>query len=428
MKNRLSALCVVFLLCSCASTGHYSGVDRQLAQGAYRNAYASLESSKKAYREKDRILYYLDLGMLAHYAGDYGESSKLLQDGERAMEDAYSKSITQTVGTFLVNDMAQEYSGEDYEDVYLNVFNALNYYHQGLMEDSLVEIRRLNNKLQYIAGKYGQMITNLQRAALENSSDIPFDPSTVTVNFTNSALARYLGMLFYRGTGRWDDARIDRDQVKIAFANNPALYRFGLPSTLDEELGYPRDMARFNVIAFAGLSPVKSASELRIPVSDSNWVKISLPVISARPSPVGSVNVVFDTGEQLELELIEDISAVAQETFKQKAGMIYLRSSIRAITKGAAATALSDSGNSNSSLLLGFLTQVYAEVSEQADLRISRYFPGRALVGGITLNPGTYSYTVNFYDHSGSIIQSDRFLDVEINNQGLNLAEVLCLK
>ncbi|MDR1177759.1 MAG: hypothetical protein LBK64_02905, partial [Spirochaetaceae bacterium] len=111
MKNRLSALCVVFLLCSCASTGHYSGVDRQLAQGAYRNAYASLESSKKAYREKDRILYYLDLGMLAHYAGDYGESSKLLQDGERAMEDAYSKSITQTVGTFLVNDMAQEYSG-----------------------------------------------------------------------------------------------------------------------------------------------------------------------------------------------------------------------------------------------------------------------------------------------------------------------------
>jgi hypothetical protein len=344
------------------------------------------------------------------------------------MEDAYSKSITQTVGTFLVNDMAQEYSGEDYEDVYLNVFNALNYYHQGLMEDSLVEIRRLNNKLQYIAGKYGQMITNLQRAALENSPDIPFDPSTVTVNFTNSALARYLGMLFYRGTGRWDDARIDRDQVKIAFANNPALYGFGLPSTLDEELGYPRDMARFNVIAFAGLSPIKSASELRIPVSDSNWVKISLPVISARPSPVGSVNVVFDTGEQLELELIEDISAVAQETFKQKAGMIYLRSSIRAITKGAAATALSDSGNSNSSLLLGFLTQVYAEVSEQADLRISRYFPGRALVGGITLNPGTYSYTVNFYDHSGSIIQSDRFLDVEINNQGLNLAEVLCLK
>jgi hypothetical protein len=416
------------VLCSCASTSHYKAVDKELLKGDYRNAYASLESSKKAYRDKDKVLYYLDLGMLAHYAGDYSESSRLLQDGERAIEDAYSTSITQTAGTFLVNDMTLEYSGEDYEDVYLNAFNALNYYHQGSLEDALVEIRRLNNKLQFLAGKYGLMITNLQKTALEGSQAIPFDPSTVQVNFTNSALARYLGMLFYRGAGLWDDARIDRDQVKIAFANQPEVYPFALPSTLDDELNYPRDMVRFNAVAFTGLSPVKSASDMRIPISNSAWVKISLPEINARPSLVSSAEVVFDSGERLALEPIEDISAVARETFKQKAGMIYLRSSIRAITKGVTAAVLSDSDNSGASILLGLLTQVYAEVSEQADLRISRYFPGRALVGGITLTPGTYSYTVNFYDHSGSIIQSSRFLDVEIRNQGLNLTEVLCLK
>jgi hypothetical protein len=428
LKNRLPAVGLILLLSSCVSTDHYRKVDNEVLRGNYQNAYASLESSKKAYREKDRILYCLDLGMLAHYAGNYRESSELLETGERAIEEAYSKSVIQAAGTFLVNDMTQEYSGEDYEDVYLNVFNALNYYHQGLSEDALVEIRRLNNKLQFLAGKYGLMITNLQKAAMENSSDIPFDPSTVTVNFTNSALARYLGMLFYRGQGRWDDARIDRDQVKIAFANQPGVYQFGLPSTLDEELDYPRGKTRLNVVAFTGLSPIKSAEELRIPFTSSNWVKISLPVINARPSNVGSVDVVLDSGEQFDLEPIEDISAVAQETFKQKAGVIYLRSSIRAITKAATAAALSDSRRSDASVLLGFLTQVYAEVSEQADLRISRYFPGRALVGGITLDPGTYSYTVNFYDHSGSIIQSDRFLDVEIRNQGLNLTEALCLK
>jgi hypothetical protein len=403
-------------------------VDRELLRGDYQNAYTSLESSRKAYREKDYILYCLDLGMLAHYAEKYAESSRLLQDGERAIENAYSRSITQTVGTFLVNDMTMEYSGEDYEDVYLNVFNALNYYHEGSLEDALVEIRRFNNKLQYISGKYGQMITNLQRAALEESADIPFDPAMVTVNFTNSALARYLGMLFYRGAGRWDDARIDRDQVKIAFANHPGLYQFDLPSTLEEELDYPRDKIRFNIVAFTGLSPIKTAEELRIPITTSNWVKISLPAISARPSAVRSISVVFDTGERLELEPIEDISVVAQETFKQKAGVIYLRSSIRAITKATAAAVLSDSDRSDVSILLGLLTQVYAEVSEQADLRISRYFPGMALVGGITLDPGTYSYTVNFYDHAGSVIQSKRFVDVEMRNQGLNLTEVLCLK
>jgi hypothetical protein len=407
--------------------GHYRKVDGEVSKGRYGNAYASLESSKKAYRNMDYVLYCLDSGMLAHYAGQYEDSSRLLEDGERAIEAAYAKSITQTVGTLLVNDMTREYSGEDYEDIYLNVFNALNYYQRGFPEDALVEIRRITNKLQYLQVKYGTMITNLQQEALKNSSGIPFDPENVTVHFSNSALARYLSMLFYRGTGRWDDARIDRDQVRLAFANQPDLYQFPLPGSLDEELDFPRDMARFNLVAFTGLSPVKAAEDMRIPLNRSNWVKISLPVMSARPSLVGSVEAVFDTGQRFTLEVIEDISAVAGETFKQKAGVIYLRSCIRAITKAATAAALSDR-KSDAAAILGLFTQIYAEVSEQADLRVSRYFPGRALAGGITLEPGIYSYTVNFYDYSGSVIQSERFEDVEIKNQGLNLTEVLCLK
>jgi hypothetical protein len=140
------------------------------------------------------------------------------------------------------------------------------------------------------------------------------------------------------------------------------------------------------------------------------------------------VEAVFDTGQRFTLEVIEDISAVAGETFKQKAGVIYLRSSIRAVAKGVTAAALSESRESDLAAVLGLFTQIYAEVSEQADLRISRYFPGRALAGGITLEPGLYSYRVNFYDHSGSVIQSDRFEEVEIKSGALNLAEVLCLR
>jgi hypothetical protein len=285
----------------------------------------------------------------------------------------------------------------------------------------------MNNKLQYISTKYGEVITNLQKSALEQPSGIPFDPEAVTVHFSNSALARYLGMLFYRGAGHWDDARIDRDQVKLAFANQPAVYQFAPPSTLDEELEVPGNQARFNIVAFAGLAPVKTAEEIRIPFTSSNWVKISLPVINARPSGVGSIEVVFDTGQRLDLELIEDMSAVAQETFKQKSGVIYLKTCIRAIVKAAAAAGMSSSDNEWLSLF-GLFSQIYADVSEQADLRISRYFPGRALVGGVTLDPGTYSYTVNFYGHSGNIIQRDRFENVEIRSRELNLTEVICLK
>ncbi|QQO09306.1 COG3014 family protein [Breznakiella homolactica] len=423
----------VILLFSCASTGHYDKVDSAVARGDYADAYAKLEDSKSSYRNNDQVLYYLDAGMLAHYAGDYETSSQRLQSGEQAIERAFTKSITMEIGTYLVNDMTQEYAGEDYEDIYLNAFNALNYYHRGSLEGALVEVRRMNNKLQYISTKYGTMITNLQREALESSSEIPYDPAAVTVHFSNSALGRYLGMLFYRGEGHWDDARIDRDQVKLAFANQPDLYPFPLPASLDGELDVPRDKARLNVIGFSGLSPVKVEETLRLPIGNSSYVKIALPVMVSRTSAVQRAEVVLDTGEYFPLELIEDIDAVARETFKQKAGMIYLKSSIRAMTKAGASAVFdqqSKKSNGNESalfMLLSLGTQIYAEASEQADLRISRYFPGKALVGGITLDPGVYSYTVNFYDFRNHLIFQERFENQELYASRLNLTEVVCL-
>ncbi|MDR2110605.1 MAG: hypothetical protein LBP32_04785 [Spirochaetaceae bacterium] len=426
---------VGFFLISCASTNHLARVDDAVARGQYQEGLEQLEEKKdKAYRQRDMILYYLDAGMISHYAESYEDSSKLLQEGERAIERAFTKSVTEAIGSYILNDTTKEYAGEDYEDVYLNVFNALNYYHRGLEEDALVEIRRMNNKLRYLSVKYDTSITNLQRSALENSAEIPYDPRTARTEFSNSALARYLGMLFDRGRGLWDDARIDRDEVRLAFANQPSVYTFPVPASLDEELDIPPGKARINIISFSGLSPVKEEETLRIPIA-YHWIKIALPVLHSRPSRVARTEVVFDTGETLTLELIEDIDAVARETFKQRIGVIYLKTILRAITKTAASTALDigarEAEDSETSLILGLLSlgaQAFAEVSEKADLRVSRYFPGRAAVGGITLDPGVYSFDVSYYDYRNHLIQRRRFENIPVDAGRLNLTEVLCLK
>jgi hypothetical protein len=425
---------LLVLLFSCASGNPYKQADTHAQRGEYQESLAIIEGDKDSlYRDKDAVLYYLDAGMLNHYTADYRRSTELLQEGERAIEAAFTKSITMEIGTYITNDTAQEYPGEDYEDIYINAFNALNYYHEDDLEDAMVEIRRMNNKLAFLASKYGVIVDNMQQAALKEGSEIPPDPAAGQTTFTNSALARYLGMLFYRGNGNLDDARIDRDQIRLAFANNPSVYSFPPPRSLDEELPVPEGKARFNVLAFSGSAPVKEEEILRILIPNSRYIKIALPVMVNRPSSVNRIEVRFDSGESFDLELLEDIGAIAMETFKERAHLAYLKAVLRGTIKGVASSVMAEAGNEvegDAGVALGLLSigmQVFAEASEKADLRISRYFPARAYVGGITLEPGLHSYSIIYYA-GGKVVDSFRQENILIRAGGTNLAEAVCLQ
>ncbi len=440
MKASVSALACVsflaFLLASCTSVSHYQAIDEAVARGDYSAGLEELRGAKEqAYKPKDQVLYYLDEGMLAHYAGDYKESSQSLGTAERAIELAVTKSVSMEVSSYLVNDNSLEYPGEDYEDIYLNVFNSLNYYYSGSIEGALVEVRRIDNKIKYLSTKYGGAITNAQKAIMDKSSEIPYDSEAATIKFSNSALGRYLGMLLYRSEGKFDDARIDRDQVKLAFANQPSLYGFPLPKALDEELSVPRGKARLNVISFSGLSPVKTESVIRIGLGSSNWLKIAVPVITYRKSEVSSVRLRVDGFDPVELDLLEDMGAVAMETFKQKAALIYLKTVLRSLAKTSSSMIMeeqaNETSNADAALLLSVLsigTQIYAEASEQADLRLSRYFPSKAHVAGVTLDPGVYSWTIEYLDAGGNVLHSVRNENREIRSNALNLSEAVCIR
>jgi hypothetical protein len=414
--------------------------DREMELGRYDLSIAQLEKYKKSlYTPRDTVLYYLDKGMLCHYNLQYADSSLLLQEGERAIEDAFTKSISQEISTYLVNDNARDYGGEDYEDIYINVFNALNYYHRGKDESAMVEIRRMNNKLQHLATKYDVALSNLQKKALEeNQAQLPKN-TDAPKTFNDSALARYLGMLFYREAGLYDDARIDRDYLLAAFANAPHVYTYPVPQSVSEELSIPSGMARLNVLAFGGMSPVKRETVTRVSLLDGSWIKIALPEMISRHSAISKTELVFDDsaphgGGSYGLELLEDMDAVARETFLLRQEVIYLKTMIRATMKTASSSALDAAAKQqggDDALVLGLFSlaaQVYAEASEQADLRIARFFPARAYVGGVNLPPGTYDFRINYYDRSGKIIMSTPYKNFMVREDALNLVEAVCLK
>ena len=142
------------------------------------------------------------------------------------------------------------------------------------------------------------------------------------------------------------------------------------------------------------------------------------------------------TGDALyrtQLEKIESIENIALDTFGQHASVISSRAMIRAIGKtmktGALSLASELTDDSSLSMLfsvLSFASQVTDEITEQADLRTSRFFPAYIYVGGITLDPGVYTIVVSFRGNSGQVMSSKTYENVNVTAKSVNIVEAIC--
>ena len=398
------------------------------------------EGGSSAYAASNAISLHLDRGMLGHYAKNYASSSNDLQNAELLIEDAYTKSVTERFFSYIINDNTKQYPGEDFEDIYLNVFNALNYYHRGDMEGALVEIRKLSissGKLDMLARKYeyvdpdsGASIGDI----VKKETGVEELPPTLSVNFSNSALARYLGALFYLGGGNTDSARIEFDQIERAFNTNRSIYSHPVPDAVEEARNVPRGKARLNIISFAGLSPVKTQKVEIFPLPFHHPILrvgfFKVPVLTGRASNITRIEVVVDGKDKFNMELLEDMGKVVEETYKARYSNIVLKTYIRTILKYAVAD-ISASVTNNKNPAVGFAVALAArtamDLSEKADIRMSRYIPDKAYIGGVNLDPGIYSVIINYYNEK-TLVDSEEYNNVIVRQNGLNLLESVNLK
>ncbi len=427
----LSIFSFVLISCVTASMSH-DAVQNSVAGSEFSEAIHFLErNQKELYTNNDFVLKSLDIGLLAHYNRDFTYSSMQLTEAERLMYEYYTKSISQSITSFLLNDNVIDYAGDPYEDIYSNLFMALNYALQGKIEDAFVEIRRFDNKQKELSLTY-QGALQQAKTQVQGGNDF-----SGTVEFHNSALARYISMLLYRSEGMLDSVEIDYKYIQSAYAAQRAIYDFPLPSSVQEELSIPRGKARLNIVSFTGLAPIKKEEIVRFTTEDT-YFKIALPFMQKRASTVQTIEVdvlSYDSGEikNMKLEKIESIENIALDTFKQKQALLYIKAAARAIAKSSTTAIFDDQANRNSGELgllfsvLKIASAVSNEVTEKADIRTSRYFPAAASVGGITLDPGTYLVSIRYLDYTGRTISTEEFPGVVVQPEKLNLLESVCL-
>ncbi|MGI5172750.1 hypothetical protein H0R92_03995 [Treponema sp. OMZ 840] len=442
--------CTLVFFTACVTADH-AAYDTDLLVGNYAGVYKRLDAEqKRLYAAQDKLLYHLDAGMLLHFAGDYDASNRQLSQAETLIDYYAAKSVSQAIGSFVLNDSVIDYAGEDYEDIYTNLFMALNYIRLDKIEDAFVEIRRFDNKLKRLSSKYEKEVfaakqqaekqmaeLNLSDSYAQGRLDLPFD-----LEFHNSAFARYISLLLYRSENSSDSAIIDKKYLESAFQTQRSLYPFPLPAAVEQEFSVPPEKARLNILCFTGRSPIKKEKIFRIPdITGGTWFKIAIPVMQKRSSRISSVYIEAIDGSGNKsagtLEILESMENIAEDTFRQKQSLIYTKTFVRTLSKTLASAAAEaalvsqDDGSSDIKALGGFLrllSGIFIEISERADLRCSRYFPAAVWAGGLNLDGGLYTVHISCYDKQRKLLYKDIKKDVLVKNTMLNITEFVCMQ
>ena len=443
MTSRLFAPLVLILglglLAGCSSMqtqkAQFREVDRRASIGDFRGAAQELEASKaEYYAEKDRVLFYLDLGMLCHLGRDYPRSNDMLTKAEEAIDELYTTSISKGALSLLLNDNALDYDGKDYEDVYLNVFKAVNYLSLNQFDGAFVEVRRINNKLAVLEDKYAKVVQQY-----DNSEQGRGMFKSVHCQFNNSALSRYLSMLMYRAEGEMDGARVDFKKISDAWRTQGQVYNFPMPD-LSSSMRVTPGQARISVIAFIGRSPElfqrvltvhTFQNAIAVYTSDGKrdehlglipWpnmtsgfhFKFALPYLQKKGTRVRRAEIEIDGKPAWPLSLIESMENTAEDTYQMKQTITYIKTIIRTVIKGVANEKANveldkKTGGGLWGELTRAVTSAAVDATENADLRLSRYFPSSALVGDVEVPPGVHSVAVRFFDANGGLVYREDY-------------------
>jgi len=241
MLRPFKQLFLVYLsmvLVGCATYGQdvRKGLDLT-QQGQYKEAAAVFEKSLDP-KGDDRLLYYTELGMVYHLAGDYEKSNRLLETAERISEDLYTQRVSDMLTTAMSNPRQGPYRAANFERVFINYYKALNYLmlahghaegklREKALEGARVESRRIDMILSDIEAQKGNyqeqadkeksMFSKLMRIFDKLTGEI-IDRNKIV--YRNDAFGHYLAGMIYEQYREYDDAR-------VAYQKSASLYENG---------------------------------------------------------------------------------------------------------------------------------------------------------------------------------------------------------
>jgi uncharacterized protein len=416
----ISVLMLALLSGGCAT--HYQRTIRfheYVYKGELEKAKEVLEKNEKKQKRKDRILYLMYNGWVSWMMGQNTESIKYLDEADRMIEDLV-KQPGYELAALVTNPGIRPYVPEDFEKVMVNYMKALNFLQMGKTSEALVEVRRINLKLNELNDKYK-----------ENKN-----------RYSSDAFALLIMGLIYDASREYNDAFIayrnafniyessysDNFGIRAPEQLKKDLLRTAYLNGFHEELAFyekqfgmnyvhtPRSGGEVIFLWQNGLGPVKSEWSinfakvdgeagfillqndelgLAFPVyignksekeksafAELSFLRVAFPKYLER-KPVFTKAEVNANGRQFTLQRAQDINAIAFKTLHDRMVREMAGSILRLATKKALEAAVRSENQD-----IGAVVGILGALTEKADTRNWQTLPYEIHYARIPVEPG----------------------------------------
>lgn len=435
MSRTLPLLLITLIIVGCAGY-KFEEVQTGLNGGQPQNAYNYL---KKHEPKNPDIPHKYELGLTAHYANQYTESSKAFHHAEQIAEERYTKSISTEALSLITSDRIRPYVGKSYERLLAHYYHALNYIKQDKFDEALVECRRATNLIQYFISEDKES------------------------NYIGTGFLAYFSGIIYESSGELNNALISYKQAEQYYKSASDTTGIEIPDDVgnslvrvSRKLNFEDDFERYSIlygdslqlpdnhgelILFyeTGYVPRKGQQTLTFPIlktdkfgeDDSDSVEfartlrgreglvveeikleyllhVAIPIIdSFRPQYKGIRVSVDDTSH--DGELVEDVEVAAILTLKSERSAILIRTLVRALGKYLITRKAKKQNE-----VLGALTNLAGVLTESADRRSWQTLPNQIYIVRMSLPSGNHNLKLSFLNENGYILNSKALRNVEI--------------
>lgn len=469
MKRILKLVCATMIagmfLASCASTPKKEKTSTT-KESKKNNKKGSKKSKKAAYdqavfdeayangdyaaclemlniRESDQILTGLDSSMILYLNKDYMGSAKgFVQTQQNMQSVTKDMTVGKIMEAALLGENSVEYSGTPYERILAYSMKAVDAIQMGEIDRAIgvmneytgnykEEIAALIQQQKEIAAQsegvlekeeVKKSIDALKLAGIDVGLDkITKAPKSSSSFYDNSAFLAYLGTLSYAANEDPDHAK---DFALVLKTANSKI-------DVSEDLDIPSGKGRLDVIALSDVIGKRTQASNEFVVGQVEDVivrfKIAYPEFKESAHPVQVKKVTLSNGDSKNFTLIEDFDEAVKNDVESKARGAYNRSIFRNIVKNSAAVATGVASLESAkqvksqaknplqvkaadlaydAAVVGVNTALAAIVdAEKADVRQGAYFPNKASTAGFTVEPGTYTATVEYENGASDVIE-----------------------
>ena len=281
LKKHINLLCLVGLLLFISACATYYEKNNNLMQAVYNGkldvAESILNDPQLEKEKKNTLLYYLNKGTVLWMNGNSTESNKYFQLADFYVED-FHKNYAATAISLFTNPNVEAYNGEGFEQILLHYYSTLNYIDLGLLDEALVECKRMQQKLTKITDYYKGKNKYKRDAFAHNLMGIIYDAQK---DYNNAFIAYRNAYEIYRDDyqtilGTSIPRQLKKDIIRTAYLTgfNEDAIRFEKEFQLKYE---PENPENGSLVFFwnNGLGPVKDQWSITFMISPTRkgWVR-----------------------------------------------------------------------------------------------------------------------------------------------------------